>query len=92
MLGAGIGIVLIAVGVMLAIFANLTLGVILMVVGALALVLGFAAPGPWGRRRTVIVERERPVEREVVRERPVEREVVRERPARRTTERDRGAP
>jgi hypothetical protein len=66
----GPGIVLIAIGVLLAVFVSQVAGIILAVLGLLLVVLGSTV---WGGRsgRSVIIERERPVRREVVREREV---------------------
>ena len=64
----GVGIFLIAAGLLSAVFFNTTVGIILVVVGALAIVLSFLVAGRPGTKE-VIVERERPVQREVVRER-----------------------
>lgn len=64
----GVGIFLIAAGLLSALFLNTTVGIILVVVGALAIVLSFLMTGRSGTRE-VIIERERPVRREVVRER-----------------------
>jgi hypothetical protein len=80
--GIGAGIVLIAVGILVWMLASATIGIILVVIGALGIILSFAVPGPWGPRggrREVIIERERPVERERVVERPVRTERVVER-------------
>lgn len=66
----GMGLVLLVLGVLCAMFLQTTLGIILIAIGALAIILSFMQVGPF-HRREVIVERERPVarEREVVRER-----------------------
>jgi FtsZ-interacting cell division protein ZipA len=76
--GIGAGIVLIAVGILVWMLASAAIGIILVVIGALAIVLSFAVPGPWAARgrREVIIERERPVERERVVERPATERVV----------------
>ncbi|MFP5298352.1 MAG: hypothetical protein ACLGHL_05145 [Actinomycetota bacterium] len=68
-MGISAGIVLIAIGVLLAVFVNTTVGIILAVLGVLAIVLGSTMVRPGGRE--VIIERERPVRREVVREREI---------------------
>ncbi len=65
----GSGIVLLAAGILLAMFVSSTLGIILAVVGLLLIIASFAMGA--GGRREVIVERERPVSREVVREREI---------------------
>ena len=80
-MGIGAGIVLIGVGILVWMLASSTIGIILVVVGALAIVLSFFVPGPWASsgRREVIIERERPVERERIVERPVRTERVVER-------------
>jgi hypothetical protein len=91
--GIGIGIVLIAVGAVLtwAVTADAegldvnAIGVILMVVGALAVLLSLLVFERWSpvrRRRAYVAEGPRDV---VVEDRAVEREVVVERPVRRTT-------
>lgn len=67
----GAGILLIAVGVLLAVFVNTTVGVILAVLGLVGIALGATGYGPTRGRREVVIERERPVSREVVREREV---------------------
>ncbi len=67
------GIMLMAIGALIAVFLNTTIGIILGVVGLLLLLLSFGAWGP-SRRKTVIIERDRPVR--TVRER--ETKVVRE--------------
>lgn len=68
-MGMSAGIVLIAVGILLAVFVNTTVGIILAVLGVLAIILGGTMARPGGRE--VIIERERPVRKEVVREREV---------------------
>jgi hypothetical protein len=79
--GIGAGIVLVAVGILVWMLASTTIGIILVVVGALGIALSFAMAGPWSARprRDVIIERERPVERERVVERPASTERVVER-------------
>ena len=70
----GIGVILIALGVILALFVSTTIGVILAIVGAVALILGFTmygrAPISGGDR---VIIRDRPVRSRVVER---EREIV----------------
>lgn len=66
-MNVGAAVLLIAIGVLLAVFVNSTLGIILAVLGVVGMLL--TSYGTWGRRGDVVIERERPARREVVRER-----------------------
>jgi hypothetical protein len=70
------GVVLIALGVILALFASTTLGIILAIVGAVMMAFGFTTyqRGAVGGGDHVII-RDRPVRRRVV-EREREREIL----------------
>lgn len=65
------GLALIAVGLLVALLLNSTLGIIILIIGIAAVALSFTGAGPFtSRRHTTVIERERPVrrERETVRE------------------------
>lgn len=68
----GPGLVLIAVGLLIALLVNSTLGIIVLILGVAAVALSFSGFGPFGTsRHTTIIERDhRPVtrERETIRE------------------------
>lgn len=65
----GPGIALMAIGLLFALFLEQTIGVILLIIGVVAMLLSFTM-GWGGGRRDVIIERDRPVRRrEVIRER-----------------------
>ena len=68
----GGGLALVAIGLLVALLVNTTLGIIVLVLGVAAVAMSFSGAGPWGaRRHTTIIERERrPVtrERETIRE------------------------
>lgn len=65
-MNVGAAIFMIAIGLLLAVFVNATVGIILAVLGVAGLL--FTSYGTWGGRRDVVIERDRPVRREVVRE------------------------
>lgn len=67
----GPGLALIAVGLLVALLLNSTLGIIVLIIGIAAVALSFTGAGPFAsRRHTTIIERDRPVrrERETIRE------------------------
>lgn len=67
----GPGLALIAVGLLVALLLNSTLGIIVLIIGIAAVALSFTGTGPFAsRRHTTIIERDRPVtrERETIRE------------------------
>ena len=68
----GPGLALVAIGLLVALLLNTTLGIIVLILGVAAVALSFSGAGPWGsRRHPTILERERrPVtrERETIRE------------------------
>ena len=68
----GGGLALVAIGLLVALLVNTTLGIIVLVLGVAAVAMSFSAGAPWGaRRHTTVIERERrPVtrERETIRE------------------------
>lgn len=68
----GGGLALVAIGLLVALLVNTTLGIIVLVLGIAAIAMSFSGAGPWGaRRHTTVIERERrPVtrERETIRE------------------------
>ena len=67
----GPGLALVAIGLLVALLLNSTLGIIVLVLGIAAVAMSFAPWGPRTSRHTTIIERERrPVtrERETIRE------------------------
>jgi hypothetical protein len=74
----GAGILLVAIGILVWLLLNPVLGIILTVIGVAAVLLSFAAVGPFARRRETIIVRDRDSRavRETVPER--ERETIRE--------------
>lgn len=68
----GPGLALVAIGLLVALLLNTTLGIIVLILGVAAVAMSFSGAGPWGtRRHTTIIERDRrPVtrERETIRE------------------------
>ena len=67
----GPGIALIAIGLLVALLVNSTLGIIVLILGLAAVALSFSSWGPGRTRHTTIIERDsRPVtrERETIRE------------------------
>lgn len=67
----GPGLALVAIGLLVALLFNTTLGIIVLVLGIAAVAFSFTSWGPGATRHTTIIERDRrPVsrERETIRE------------------------
>lgn len=66
----GPGLALVAIGLLVALLVNSTLGIIVLVLGIAAIALSFSSWGPRRSTHTTIIERDRPVtrERETIRE------------------------
>lgn len=66
----GPGLALVAIGLLVALLLNTTLGIIVLILGIAAVAMSFSGWGPARSRHTTIVERDRPVtrERETIRE------------------------
>lgn len=67
----GPGLALVAIGLLVALLLNSTLGIIVLILGIAAIAMSFSSWGPGRSRHTTIIERDRrPVtrERETIRE------------------------